>query len=324
MIFVLPLIIIALWLPDFRDHFVQLFPFDLYAGPLYELVGSFSTRNILFSKITALLLYFLIAILLVRLNIKYFFIQSRTQLPAVIYLLIISGIIIIQRFNPVILSSLLLIIATDRIFESFKFDGLAYHYFDAALLISLSSLIYINSFYFIAFLWVGLVLLRQFRWREWSFTIIGLILPYLFLYGYYLATGKDIHEMLFKTIREYFSDGFAITYRVFQVKLFGYILLAYILLASVFMMQLFDTKKTHSRKYFLFFLWMFIISTLMFILIPSYGVEYLIIAAIPVSYLLSHYFAFSRLNWINRIIFTVFLLIPFIVVYFDDFSVWFK
>ncbi len=317
-ILILLIFIAVIWFPGFQKQNVRLFPFEQYPGLLYKAFIVFTAKNILASKITALLLYLLIGILIVRLNTKYFFIPVRTQLPAVIYMFIVSSVVLLQRFNPVIISSLILIIVIDRTFASYKYEGLAYHFFDAALLISLSSMIYINSLFFILFIWTGWLLLRSFNWREWSFSIIGLLLPYLFLFVYFYATDRSIDELLINTIRKNFEVGFQLSDKIADIEFITIFLTLLIILTSLFMIHKFDTKKTYARKYFLYFFWMFIILTILFILLPSFGIEYMLIVAIPLTYLFSHYFVFTKIGWINRVIFTLLILMPYYLVYFDD------
>ena len=323
-ILILPIFIAVIWFPGFQKQNVRLFPLEQYPGLLYKAFIVFTANNILASKIVALLFFLLIGILIVRLNTKYFFIPVRTQLPAVIYMFIVSSVVVLQRFNPVIVSSLVLILVIDRIFGSYKYEGLAYHFFDAALLVSFSSMIYINSLFFISFIWIGLLLLRSFNWREWAFSVIGLLLPYIFLCVYLYATDRSIDDLLISTIRKNFEVGLQLSDKIADIKFVLIALTLLTILTSFFMIHKFDTKKTYARKYFLFFLWMFIILTILFILLPSFGIEYILIVAIPLTYLFSHYFVFIKISWINRIVFTLLLLIPYYLVYFDDIRTLFK
>ena len=316
-ILILPLFIITIWLPGLQEQQALIYPVGQHPGLFYKIFLGFTAKNVMLSKIIAFLLFFIISIMIVRLNTRYFFIPSRTQLPAVIYIFIVSSVVVLQRFSPVILSSLILVMAINRVFASYKYEGVAYHFFDAALLISLSSLIYINSLFFISFVWLGLILLRTFNWREWIFTIIGLALPYLFLSVYFYGTDRSINELLFYAIGNNFEAGIPLADKMAGIYIIAIVLSVFIIISSLFMMHKFDTKKIHARKYFLFFFWMFIILTLLFISLPSYGAEYILFAAIPLTYLLSHYFIFTKINWVNRILFTILLLMPFYMAYSD-------
>ncbi len=314
---ILPLFIIAIWLPGLLKQQALIFPVGQHPGLFQKICLGFTAKNVMLSKIIALFFFFIISIMIVRLNTRYFIIPSRTQLPAVIYMFIVSSDVTLHKFSPVILSCLFLVLAVNRVFASYKYEGVAYHFFDAALLISLSSLIYINALFFISFVWLGLILLRTFKWREWIFTIIGLVLPYLFLSVYFYGTDRSIKESLFYAISNNFEDRIPFTDKIAGIYIIVIVLSVFIIISSLFMMHKFDTKKIHARKYFLFFFWMFIILILLFILLPSYGGEYILFAAIPLTFLLSHYFIFTKINFINRILFTILLLMPFYMVYSD-------
>ncbi len=313
-VFVLLIITLAAWLPGFSNSSIYTFSFDHFPGPLYKPIRIFATSNLLFSRIIAFSLYLILGFLLVRLNAKYFFIQVRTQLPAVIYLLIISGFVILQRFNPVIISSLLLIYVFNRLFETFKLEGLAYQYFDISFLISLSSLLYLNSILFMVFIWLGLILFRQFNWREWSFTLIGLLLPYLFIYVYYFVFNIDFGSFV-AVLKNSLMTPYSIAEKINEIKIFMIVLGIIFVISSLFMIQTFDTKKTHARKFFLYFFWVFILTGLLFIFVPSFCMEALLIVAIPIAFLISHFFAFVKVNFITRLLFTLLILAVFYTVY---------
>lgn len=315
--FLLPLLVVAAWFPGFQNAAIYSFSFDQFVAPFYRPISSFGNSNLLLSKIVALVMYFIIGFLLVRLNAKYFFIHARTQFPAIIYLLLISGFVMFQRFNPVIFSSFILIFVIDKIFESYKFEGIAYQYFDTALLIALSSLIYFNSIFFIIFIWLGLLLFRQFNWREWTFTIIGFLLPYIFIVGFYYFLNKDIEDLLL-TFRSSVTTKYSIIARLNTLGILFGVLGVNFIIASFFMVLKFDTKKIYARKFFLYFLWVFILTIVLYLVIPSFGMESLLIIFIPFTFLISHYFTLVNLNFISRILFTLLIMSIFYTAYLKD------
>ena len=71
-------------------------------------------------------------------------------------------------------------------------------------------------------------------------------------------------------------------------------------------MRVYPVKKIYSRKYFMFFLWLFIVTLAIYFIIPSAGYEMIIIAALPVSFLFTHYFVNVKPGWINRMLFDMF------------------
>ncbi len=315
LILILPILILALWFPALFNAQVHIFHFDNYPGLFFNSLEKISIDYPAISKIAAFISYLLIAFLLVWLNTKFFFITARSQMSALIYLLIISSIVTLQRFTPVLVASIFLIVIINRLFASYKYDGLAIHYFDAAFLVSLSSLFYIYSLYFMMFIWVGLLIFRTFRWREWLFTILGLTLPYLFIFTYYFMISRNLHNE-FQNLWISFTGEKTVVNFSLEFKIFTAFTMLLVLISSAFMIRSFDTKKIQSRKYFLFYLWTFILSLLVYFIIPSLGIEIFCIIAISLAYLISHYFIFARNNWINNLLFIFFILGVFLVVYF--------
>ncbi len=315
-ILLLPFVLLAIWLPGFFLNYLQLFVFDHHTGVFYGIFSNLSVNNIVFTKLIALVIILFIGFSLVRLNTKFFFISRRTQLPAFLYLLIVSSFVPLQRFNSVLISVIILIYIIERVFDSYKYNGIAYHYFDSALMVSISSLFYINSIYFITFLWIGLILFRSYKWREWVFTIIGLGLPYLMIIFYYYFFDKDI-TLFHQRLREGFiNDSFFIKHNLY-FKLFAAFVCFLLIITSGYMIRHYNTKKVQSRKIFSFFLLIFIISILFYFLIPSFGMEILFIIAIPLSFLFSHYFMLAKLNWINNVLFSLLVTGVFFICYYD-------
>ncbi|MFO7658932.1 MAG: DUF6427 family protein [Bacteroidales bacterium] len=311
---VLPLIIFLVWLPGFSDTNITSLPFDRFSAPFYRPLSHFCLSHVFLSKIIALLLFFLISILIARLNLRYFFISERTYMPAFIYLILTGGVVMLQRCSPVVFASLLLLLAIFRIFASYKYEGIAYHYFDAALMVSFSGLIYFNSVFFIFFIWIGLLLFRVPNWREWAFSVIGFLLPYLFLFGYYYFFDKDF-ERLFALFRNSVVAGNSIKDYIAELNVFLIVLVLVFVISSFFMVKKYDTKKVHARKFFLYFFWLFAFTVVLYFIIPSFGVEALLFIAIPVSYLISHYFVFSRPGFFTRLIFILFIMSTFWAAY---------
>jgi len=85
-----------------------------------------------------------------------------------------------------------------------------------------------------------------------------------------------------------------------------------VVVSSLYMMRVFASKKIHSRKYFILFLAIFINLVLIYFLVPGAGVELLYLSAIPVSYLLSHYYINIKTGFWSEV---SFLFIIFMVIY---------
>ena len=306
--FIIVLILIlalAFWLPSILNYKSSFFIFDFYPSPVYSPIQSVEYSSPRITVIISFILLVFSGFLLTRLNVRFFFIQARTQLPALFFILICSSFIPLQRLNPVSISVIFLIIAVFKIFDTYKKERLCYNFFDAALLISVGSLFYFNLIFLIVLIWIGLILLRPFIWREWVFTLIGLLVPYIILFFYYYMMDLDINSLL-GTYKSYFlykryGMNFDLSYRLLAIY---YLLM--LIISSIYMIAVYPVKKIYARKFFMFFLWLFIVAITIYFFIPSAGYEMIIIASLSVSFLLTHFFVNVRPNWINSSLFDMF------------------
>ena len=256
--------------------------------------------------VIALLIILANAYLLIQLNTIHIFIPVRTQLPALFYIMFAAGFNPIHLLTPTLVVSFLVIIILFRLFATYKMDGPSVNFLDAGFLISLASLIYFPAILLFVFLLVALVILRQLNWREWVYVFVGLLLPYLFVIaGYYLA-GVPVREFFpeFNRLIEHHKQTYSI------IQLIGWVyVVAMMIYSSYYMASAIDNMKIHGRKIFMLFLWLFLFALIIYVVIPGVGMDMVSIAAIPLSYLLSHFFCNSARNWINEGLLAIFLVI---------------
>jgi hypothetical protein len=305
-IVVIPLLAFLYWIPALID--VSSLPLSREAGtPLGSLLLLFNREFRLLSSLLAFIALTVNAYLLVQLNTSLMFISSRSQLPGFFYLFLCLGFNELQQLIPAIPASTLIIIMVFRIFKTYKTEQLSFNFLDAGLLISLASLFYFPALVMYPVLLAGLVILRPFNWREWIYTLIGLLLPYGILFAvYYLAdvsTENVFNGMLsnFRTqVHYHFTQG-------------AWINLIYVLCLivynSAFMIGTIGNMKIHARKFFMYFLWFFLLALLIYLVLPGAGIEMIFLTNIPLSYLFSNYFVKCRQNWVNNLLFSCFLLL---------------
>ena len=297
------------WFRPFFDAGIhRSFPFDSDPMPLYHLLTLILWHNHYFRVLFAFIFIVLTGFLLVRLNTRFIIINERTNLPALFYILLSSSIVGLNRLNPVIFGALFLLLAIDRVLESYKQEGLSYRYFEASLLLAIGSLFYADLIFFVFILWVALVMFRPFYWREWLFTILGVMIPYLFLFSYYylndISFSESLQRITTNILPEHTAFSFKRPYTIFLIYLFFLIAIV-----SEFMIKHFPTKKIQARKTFMLFFWLFLSTIAIYLLIPSSSIELIYVLAIPVSFVLSHYFVFARSRWLPEALFIILLIL---------------
>jgi len=308
-ILLIPFLGLLLWLHAFMSPSTTEFFFDKTQMPLYKFftdlfnIQSFPSIFITFSLVV------IQGFLLVRLNTRFIFINNRSYFPALFFIMITSAIPDLQKINPVIFSGFFLLLALEKIFESYGDNRLAYDYFVAAFYLSIGSLFYPFLIFFMLTIWICLIVFRPFNWREWLFTFIGYALPIFFIFCFYYL----VHDQPFRLVSDVkaiFSYKFVSPEYSLPVIVFLCFILFLIVLSSQYLLRTYQSKKIFPRKAFTVFLWLFINTALVFLLISKASIELIFLGAIPVSFLLAHYFAFVKsVFWGNVFISVLFILL---------------
>ena len=316
---VLFLLVVAggVWLNSFiNPHLAPSFHYETYPMPLYGLLQTLFGGSAILGVIFSFVLLLFVSFLIVNFNTSQFFINERTFLPAAIYLLFSGLFPQYQVLNPVLPASVFLILAIRRIVDSYRKPGTAYNFFDASLLIGVGSLFYANLVWFGVLAFIGIAILRTWNIKEFVISLIGLITPALFTIGFYYVTGRDILSLtdilyynLFAETGEYNLSGI-----VFGVLAPAGVIL---LIGLFYLLSQLNTKKIKAGKTFSLLIWALVISCTVYFLVPAASFELIIIASVPISYILAHYFIFRRKKLLPEIFFAaLFLIVIFMQVWY--------
>jgi hypothetical protein len=300
---------ILVWLNAFLgQHDPQPFHYDINPMPLYGLLKDFAIKSALAGTIASFVMVLLMAFMLVSFNTTEFFINERTFLPSIVYVLLTGVFPSCQELNPVLPAALLLMIAMRRIMDAYRKNGTAYNFFDASLLIGIGSLLYANLIWFGILSIIGIALLRTGNVKEILLAILGLITPPAITAGIYYVTGRDMMNLVNIARENLFGE--AGSYYFSRVTVSGLVVIGLISLISIFyLLTVMNGKKIKSRKTFSLLIWSFLISVVVYFVIAGVSVEMIYISAIPLSYFLTHYFVFIKKKIVPEIFFTALIIV---------------
>lgn len=303
----------GLWLSAFLDPQIPAsFHYDINPMPLYSLLKGLAVKSALGGTIASFVMVILMTFLLVNFNTTVFFINERTFLPSIIYILFIGLFPRNQVFNPVLPSAILFMIAIKRIMDAYRKNGTAYNFFDASLLIGIGSLLYANLIWFGILSIIGIALLRTGNLKEILLAILGLCTPLAFTIGIYYVTGKDLTVLASTAVFNLFGE--AGSYYFSRVTISGLVIIGLTCLVSIFyLLSVMNGKKIKSRKTFSLLIYTLLISFTVFFAVPSASVELIYLGAIPLSYFLTHYFVMVKKRIMPEILFTAFTMIVIVV-----------
>jgi hypothetical protein len=303
--FLIIITLLAVWISAFLNHPVDsVFQNETDLMPLYGLLKLIIGNNHFWGIVFSFSMVSLMAFLIVNFNTTVFFINERTFLPALIYILFGGFFPQYQGFNPVIPASFFLLLAIIRIMDGYQKPGVAYNFFDAGILLSTGSLFYANLIWFGLLVFIGIALLRTGNLVEITISVLGLITPYLIAFGLYYVIGKDLTSLLSLVENNLFSRSAG--YLFPRLTIIALVLTGMIVIVSIlYLFMLMNTKKIRSRKTFSLLLWVFLISIALYFVLPSVSVEIIWLISVPVSYFLTHYFIFVKKKLIPEIFFSV-------------------
>jgi hypothetical protein len=316
-IFLIIIILIGIWISAILNQ--RLHPRFIYETdpmPLYGLIKIMIHNSHNLGVILSFLMVSLMAFLMVNFNTTVFFINERTFLPALFYVLFGGFFPDQQLMNPVIPASIFLMLAVIRIMDGYHKTGTAYNYFDAGLLISTGSLFYANLIWFGLLVIIGIALLRTGNLKEIVISIFGLLTPYLITFGLYYVIGKDVWTLLKLLGNNLFTRS---TYYPFpRLTIVALIFSGSLIFVSIIqLIRHMNTKKIKSRKTFSLMIWTFLISIIVYVALPSASVEIVWLISIPVSYFLTHYFVIVKKKLVPEILFSLlFVFILFIQIWY--------
>lgn len=267
--------------------------FDSGKMIFYGLFGHLTESGSIAGTILAFSLVMVTVALIITFNTRTLFLNERTFLPGFIYILITSLIPDYQYLNPVIPSVILLHLAVMRIAGSYRKNGTAFCYFDAALMIGTGSLFYANLIWYGLILFIGLGLLRSPDVREVIVSVLGLLTPYVFVFGIYYVAGSDLAVLTSAIENSLFGAGIEPSFP--RIVIVSLLFVAFtILIAAIHLGSLFSTIKVKARKIFSLQVWVALITIAVYFISPSGNAELLYIFALPSSYMLSNYYIHAR------------------------------
>jgi len=285
-------------------------PYDFFDGennsilysPIFKITAKVPYIQVLISLFIVLFLAFLVQ----QINSRYALIKARTKLPIAIYIIITGGFTTMHTLHPVFFGAIFLLFGINSLFSIFNNSNPQTEIFNAGLFIAIGTFFYFNLIVILpAFLIAISILRRERKWREFLILIIGFIIPTLFALSYAFFTDQlnevflTFHKNIFTLVNHFKAN--------YTLQGFLAMLVLLTIIGSIKIMQQYDSRKVSTRKYYLVLFVIFIFSMISFVFIPATSQEMLVIAVIPVTFLISNLFASIESGFWRELLFTLLL-----------------
>ncbi|MBK7029346.1 MAG: hypothetical protein IPH45_09090 [Bacteroidales bacterium] len=177
-----------LWLPAFIQPQQPLR--IVSEGPLYVLLVQVISWWPVIPTLVALLLTISLCLLLYYIG-SVNDIHSRDNFLSAIFLLFfLSWNPALLLLHPLLPASLLLLFAIHTLMRIYGQQDPLRQVFSASLSIGIASLFYFPSVYLLLLIWFSFMTYRITTWREWIITLIGYLIPFVYLFSWYFWTDK--------------------------------------------------------------------------------------------------------------------------------------
>ena len=267
--------------------------------------------NTLISNLVAIVFCSINAFLLSQINNRYTIIRSRTFLPALIFMLLMSSWNETHSANGSHAALMLFIISLFIIFSMFHDRKTSEQAFLGSFLISLCS-IFINPLIFIIpIFWIGFMMLKSFSLRSFLGSIIGTLTPWIIYLACYYFFNSNIN------LQQIINLNTTIGIRPLSFPIFDLIYIAALTIIMIIslagMFSIYSRDAIHTRKKLNFLLLLLISIAVLSILYKDQSTLFLPIIAFLYSILVSHPFTLKQ-NTFYNIVFIVFFAINIIYV----------
>jgi len=276
--------------------------------PIYKsIIKVISYNNIILPIFVSLLLILGQLLLIQRIDFKYQFSGSRNFLAGFIFILLSSLIMVVNYLHPIIYANIFLLLAIERIFDSYNNEKTLTNFFDASLLISISSLIYLNYLFFIILILISALILKPSPVKEWILIIIGFISTFLVYFSFYFILNGEINSLL-NIIVENFAifAKFILPHNILIITSLSIIFLL-LIISLVFFFRNSTLLNANVIIFFRILNLLIIFIILIYLIMPTTNYEIVLSLSIPLSFLVANFFTNSKRKKIIEILFFIFI-----------------
>jgi len=255
--------------------------------------------NIIFSSLLIYLQAVMINVMCRQYNILY----KSTYLPGLMYVVFSSLFNIFLYTNTVLFANFFVILLIGQLFSLYKSNFSYQSVFLSGLIVATGTLFYFPLLLVFPIIWVSLFILRPFNWREWVISVIGLLIPALFVWSYYFIINKiSVFARLWMPLKSQFPVSISIQYTDYLVliPIIIVLLLSFIAWRTNFYKNIIQVRKSQQVLFIIpFFL------GISFYLKSNYSIAHLQLLSAPMAVFLAYYFISAKKKWVYESLFII-------------------
>lgn len=268
---VVPVIILLFWIRVFLFDGMEPISFDGMSMPVWDaLIRPVFGQNVFLGAAFSFILAVLIAFTVNRLVGRYGLLNRQSVLPALMFGLLVSGFLSVQRLHVVWVFTLFFLLAIERIMGSTASSRKEARCFDAALLTGAGALFYAKGLYFFPVLIVVMGVLRLLTLRTFLASLMGILLPFVLSTGYFFFFDKA-DEFLLRVLLNLMANTGQFSHNMAS-QIYLPLMVVLTLMGLINMVRYIPVQKIIARKHLRVIIWL-VLLTAAACLTPFFSVE---------------------------------------------------
>ena len=278
--------ILGLWTTYLIDPQIVMQYYDINPMPLYKPFLSIYLDNNYIGMLIFLAIMGLNIFILTRINSSFRLIEKRSSFFVLLFILFTSLFSEFQQFNPMQFAFLWVLLGISSVFKLYKNEYELRSVFEAGFFFSIAGLFYANAFFLSAIIFIGMISLIPFYWRQWIVAICGLLTPIVFVVSWAFIFDKLPYLLSIVTENSIVWHS-KLHIDILKLGFIGFISL--LLVAALLYTYSGVIKKVAIQKYY-FLLFVFsIIIVATYLFIPSVGIDAFFFISLPLIFFISNY-----------------------------------
>ena len=288
-VIVITILLLVFWF----GSFFQLLPENIDSTYSYSLLYQQLVGFPLLNRVLGFLIATVLVFVISRIFNANDFYSKENAIPSLMLIIMIGAWNGFHFFSPIYFSLMLLLMAVSRILKIYHQKNVIKELFDASFLIGLAALFYYPIILFGLSIWGFLTISRSFNLREFIIPLLGLLLPFYFLWVafFYFDIQPDFFNFTLTTEVKSLLFQVGLTQRLYLV--ITVILFVFSLIYLLRVLERAKVQVQHARKFLLlFFLNGIVIYWFSLIYYPI--IERALFVVIPMAMILPFFFIESK------------------------------
>lgn len=271
---------------------------------LFDIINNLFAGYGYLSIVLSFLLIFAEGILLNIVLTENNIVQRNSFFPAVIYVLLMGSSNILISLHPVLFANLFLILILRRIFQMQFSENNIKLSFEIGFYLAIASMFYFPVVFLMLFIWAALIVLQLYVFRFFLITLIGFLLPYIYLGSYYFLTDNyDVYINYLNFFSLISLHDISLDYSIVSIvgRISILIVFAYSLIS---LLSRFGEISINSRKMYVIIFW-YLIFTVLVALMGVGGFYRSSLLVLPITIFMANHFSSTRRSFWAELIFSL-------------------